>query len=87
MAPSLRADYVSPDSSRSFDHPVASPFPSNTQEKVAYLADLKELVPKIQNDMNVFLTARMEEDKKSAGVSEKEKKEEENYGEENVEDS
>lgn len=87
----LSAVYSSPDSTRSFEHPLSSSIPSGSQDhtnaKVAYLADLKEQVPKLQNDINVFLTARMEEDKKSAEVSEKEKKEEENYGEENVEES
>jgi len=40
--------------------------------------------------VNVFLTERMEEDKKRAGEGDKdteqESKEEENYGEENVDD-
>lgn len=87
----LSGAYSSPDSTRSFEHPISSPLPSDTKDqtnaKIADLAELKEQVPKLQNDINVFLTARMEEDKKSAEVSEKEKKEEENYGEENVEES
>lgn len=45
----------------------------------------------MQNDINVFLTARMEEDKKAAEaqgrkISEKEAQEEANYGEEVVEE-
>ncbi|CAI7618774.1 unnamed protein product [Penicillium manginii] len=44
-------------------------------------------VPKIQDEINVYLTARMEEDKKAQGtVSEKEAKEEDYYGEELVEE-
>ncbi|OQD70418.1 hypothetical protein PENDEC_c023G00183 [Penicillium decumbens] len=42
------------------------------------------LVPQLQDQINVFLTARMEEDK--GKISEKEAMEEANYGEEVVED-
>lgn len=55
------------------------------------MSELRDLAPKLQNDINVFLTERMEDDKKTAEaqgqrVSEKEAKEEANYGEEVVED-
>ncbi|RMJ23152.1 hypothetical protein PHISP_05967, partial [Aspergillus sp. HF37] len=50
----------------------------------AYLAQLGQSTRKLQDDINAFLTERMDEDKKSAEVSESEAKEEENYGEENV---
>lgn len=48
-------------------------------------------MPRLQDEINVFLTERMEEDKKSAEAQgsqqlEKEAKEEENYGEEVVEE-
>lgn len=91
----LRAEYTSPELGRTFEHTIKSPAPSpsdqNTQTKVAYLSELRKLVPVLQNDINVFLTDRMEEDKKAAEaqgrqLSEKEAKEEENYGEEVVED-
>lgn len=86
--PSARAIYASPNATHTFHHPVAPlPAPDNTNEKSAYLSQLGQSVRQIQNDVNTFLTERMEEDKKSAAVSEKEVKEEENYGEENVEDS
>ncbi|KAL2703771.1 hypothetical protein AAEP93_004842 [Penicillium crustosum] len=45
------------------------------------------LVPKLQDQINAFLTERMEEDKQVQGqISAQEAKEEENYGEEVVED-
>jgi hypothetical protein len=89
----LRAVYSAPQSTETFEHSISSPVPSseNVQSKVAYLSELRKLVPTLQNDINVFLTERMEEDKKSAEaqgrqLSEKERKEEENYGEEVVEE-
>ncbi|PYH31001.1 uncharacterized protein BO87DRAFT_429175 [Aspergillus neoniger CBS 115656] len=80
----LHAAYVAPDQSRTFEHSISSPLPSAD-------AVPQKLVPTLQNDINVFLTERMEEDKKAAEaqgqkVSDKEAKEEENYGEEVVEE-
>ncbi|KAL8902689.1 MAG: hypothetical protein Q9207_004456, partial [Kuettlingeria erythrocarpa] len=54
-----------------------------------YLSTLRKSVTRLQDEINAFLTERMEEDKAlaaKAGVKIDEKKEEENYGEENVED-
>ncbi|KAL4803173.1 EKC/KEOPS complex, subunit Gon7 [Aspergillus unguis] len=91
----LQAAYTSPELNRAFSHTVNAPAPNpsdeNVQAKVAYLSELRKLVPTLQNDINIFLTERMEEDKKAAEaqgrqLSEKEAKEEENYGEEVVED-
>ncbi|KAL4876645.1 Gon7 family-domain-containing protein [Aspergillus karnatakaensis] len=91
----LQATYNSPLLNRTFEHPInaAAPNPSeqSVKVKVAYLSELRKLVPVLQNDINVFLTEQMEEDKKAAEaqgrkVSEKEAKEEANYGEEVVED-
>ncbi|KAL4784067.1 EKC/KEOPS complex, subunit Gon7 [Aspergillus varians] len=102
MAPStdsqlnrLHAAYTSPQLNRTFEHTINSTAPNpsdeNVKVKVAYLSELRKLVPVLQNDINVFLTERMEEDKKAIAaqgrqLSEKEAKEEENYGEEVVED-
>ena len=85
---SVSAIYAAPKATHAFHHHVA-PLPAldNVNAKTAYLAQLSQSARNLQNDINVFLTERMEEDKKSAAVSEKEVKEEENYGEENVEDS
>ncbi|KAF7595272.1 hypothetical protein BBP40_006772 [Aspergillus hancockii] len=89
----LRAVYSAPQATETFKHSISSPVPApeNVQSKVAYLSELRKLVPTLQNDINVFLTERMEEDKKAAEaqgcqLSEKDRKEEENYGEEVVED-
>lgn len=91
----LHALYTSPQPSiqtQIFQHGLSpAPVPSDTSSKVAYLGELRQLVPKLQDEINVFLTERMEEDKKAAEAqgrkeSEKEAKEEENYGEENVEE-
>ncbi|RHZ61101.1 hypothetical protein CDV55_105012 [Aspergillus turcosus] len=94
----LRAVYESPQpSTHTFEYQLSSPAPFSTSSaektkvKVAYLSELRSLVPKLQDEINVFLTQRMEEDKKEAEaqgrqLSEKEAKEEENYGEEVVEE-
>lgn len=84
----LQAIYTAPGASQTFQHAI--PAEANADPlatKQAHLRALQSLVPKLQNEVNVFLTERMEEDKKSQGViSEKEAKEEENYGEEVVEE-
>lgn len=99
----LRAVYTSPQpstqsQSQTFQHqlsslPVSSDSasPEAVKAKSTYLSELRQLVPQLQDEINVFLTERMEEDKKAAEAqgskqSEKEAKEEENYGEENVEE-
>lgn len=96
----LHAVYNSPHpSTQIFQHqlsstPVASESssPKFIKAKSTHLSELRKLVPTLQDEINVFLTERMEEDKQAAEVQgreqlEKEAKEEENYGEENVEDA
>ncbi|KAI9930199.1 hypothetical protein AWENTII_003318 [Aspergillus wentii] len=88
----LHAVYSPPSgTTHTFQHHISSPPPSDVKAKVAYLSELRELAPKLQDEINVFLTQRMEEDKQAAEaqgrkVSEKEAKEEANYGEEVVEE-
>ncbi|KAJ5225729.1 hypothetical protein N7468_006954 [Penicillium chermesinum] len=84
----LHVSYTAPDTTKSFQHSIpASATNDPLVAKQAHLTALQTLVPKLQDEINVFLTARMEEDSKSQGqISEKEAKEEENYGEEVVED-
>ncbi|KUL87867.1 hypothetical protein ZTR_03277 [Talaromyces verruculosus] len=100
--PAITASYSSPQpphTSYTFRHEIAAPFPSDDDKKQesvatkkAYLSELRGLVTLVQAEVNVFLTERMEEDKQRAGGAatgkdaEQEAKEEENYGEENVED-
>ncbi|OQE36164.1 hypothetical protein PENCOP_c012G01838 [Penicillium coprophilum] len=75
---SLNAVYTAPQATETFEH-VFSTTTGTLAAKQAHLSELQSLVPKLQDQINVFLTERMEEDKKEA-------KEEENYGEEVVED-
>lgn len=54
-----------------------------------YLSALRKSVVELQDEVNGFLTTKMEEDKAlaaSAGMKADDKVEEENYGEEKVED-
>lgn len=87
----LTVDYSAPSTaSRSFSQtlPACAQTPS-TEERTAYLASLHASIGKMQDEVNAFLTQKMEEDKMSAGNAAQtadEAKEEENYGEEVVED-
>jgi len=81
----LQAVYSAPGAKQTFQHAI--PAVSDADQftaKQAHLAALQSLVPQLQDQINVFLTARMEEDK--GKISEKEAMEEANYGEEVVED-
>jgi len=88
---SLTAEYRASDAAtRSFTQalPSCSPTPA-TEERTAYLSALHTSVGKMQDEVNAFLTQKMEEDKNATGSSAdpaNEAKEEENYGEEVVED-
>ena len=91
MAPtsntSLAASYVGPSSSHTFDHSLPSARITSTKEKTIYLAALRHSVVQLQDNVNNFLTAKMDEDKALAtngGVKADDKVEEENYGEEKV---
>jgi ABC-type transporter Mla subunit MlaD len=81
----LSAVYTAPDATKAFEHEI----PTSTgtlAAKQAHLAALQAQVPKLQDQINAFLTERMEEDKKSGQISAQEAKEEANYGEEVVEE-
>ena len=84
----LQATYRSPTSSETFAHTLPSASVASTEEKTAYLSALRKSVVKLQEDINGFLTTKMEEDKAlsaSAGIKVDDKAEEDNYGEERVE--
>lgn len=88
--PTLKADYLSPGALQTFSHqlPATSPAAS-TKKKTAYLSALRTSIVKLQEEVNTFLTTKMEEDKAitaANGPKVDEKKEEDNYGEEVVED-
>lgn len=85
----LKATYTSPTTSETFTHALPSASVQSTQDKTVYLSALRKSVIQLQEDVNGFLTSKMEEDKvlaANAGVKVDEKAEEENYGEEKVED-
>ena len=85
----LQADYASPNVTRSFTHPLPPASNASTEEKTKYLSALRQSVVKLQEEVNGFLTTKMEEDKAlaaGAGMKIDDKAEEENYGEEKVED-
>ncbi|KAJ5321992.1 hypothetical protein MYU51_002693 [Penicillium brevicompactum] len=82
----LNAVYAAPDTSKTFEHVI--PTTTGTlAAKQAHLTALQAQVPKLQDEINAFLTQRMEEDKKAGAISAQEAKEEENYGEEVVEEA
>ncbi|QDS73622.1 hypothetical protein FKW77_001975 [Venturia effusa] len=89
--PTLSANYSAPASEEKSFHqqlPICSQEPSPT-ERTAYLAALRASITGIQDQINVFLTQKMEEDNAKAGAAasaEDDAKAEENYGEEVVED-
>ena len=84
----LQAVYTAPGATKTLQNEILVEYNADPlASKQAHLKALQTLVPKLQNEVNVFLTERMEEDKKVQGaISEKEAKEEENYGEEVVEE-
>lgn len=86
---SLKADYASPNTTKTFTQPLPPASNKSTEEKTIYLSLLRKSVVKLKEEVNGFLTTKMEEDKASAasaGMKADDKAEEENYGEEKVED-
>ena len=86
----LKADYAAPASTKEFRHPLPPTSGLNTEQKTQYLTALGDSVVKLQDEINVFLTSKMEEDKVtaiSAGKKVDEKAEEENYGEEKLDEN
>ena len=99
--PTLTATYTNTSSSntKQFRYPLKTPQrpTSATESKVAFLNSLRQSTKQLQNDVNEFLTAKMEEDKAAAatttastngvtkadhGAKPQDEEEEENYGEE-----
>lgn len=88
---SLTASYTSPSSTQTFVQSLPPiPEASDTKSKTAYLGALKSSVQGMQEEINTFLTLKMEEDRlNDRGAAQglrDERKEEENYGEEAVDD-
>ena len=86
---SLKAEYTSPNAIMIFKHPLPTTETTTTEGRTAYLSALRGSVTKLQEEINVFLTDKMEEDRALANIAGQkvdDKKEEENYGEEGAED-
>jgi len=92
--PELTATYTSPTTNHIFTSPLPtlSADPS-TKEKTSYITDLRTKTSQLQNDINAYLTERMEEDKAQEAADGADKKsardeqrEEEMYGEEEGEE-
>lgn len=89
----IQATYGSSNGSKTFTQPVDSSPPTDTKSKPAYFNSLRSATKSLQDDINTFLTAKMEEDKQAADHTSgnknksRDEEEEENYGEEKVEDN
>lgn len=87
--PSLTATYSSPTAPEpkvfSTELPALSSPPS-TQDRTAYLAALGSSLKTLQDDVNTFLTQKMEEDKAAGASKGDDAKDEETYGEEVVDE-
>ncbi len=85
----LKADYRSPSSSKPFLHTLPTSSTPSTAAKTQYLSALRKSITQLHEEVNTFLTSKMEEDKvlaSKAGLKVDDKQEEEKYGEEDVED-
>lgn len=100
----LKAAYKSPSGDKGFSHNITAATALGlvsehgdqvqfSKAKTAYLSEIRSSVKKMQGDINAFLTARMDEDKKiasSGGAQTNGKRtdevEEEKYGGEDVEE-
>jgi len=86
----LSADYRSPAGQYTFGYEVPAVSENqSTEETTVFLAKLRQSAVQMQQDVNTFLTQKMEEDKAMESTKEvqqnakvDEDKEEDNYGEE-----
>ena len=86
----LKAEYSAPNSTKTFEYPLPASSVTTTKEKTQYLSTLRASVVKLQDEVNSFLTSKMDEDKASAASTGKkldDKAEEENYGEDTVDEN
>lgn len=83
----LTAHYNSPSGAQTFEQPLPRPATTTPKDKTAYLNTLRSSTKRLQEQINNFLTAKMEEDKQHGTTkSTREQEEEANYGEEKVEE-
>ncbi|MCJ1445410.1 MAG: hypothetical protein MMC23_005915 [Stictis urceolatum] len=82
----LQADYQGPADTKEFQHPIGSlSLNHSVKDKTEYLSTLRASIVKMQDEINVFLTEKMEEDNSNSKAVD-DQKEEENYGEEVVDE-
>jgi Gon7 family len=72
--PTVRAIYTSPSTTKIFSNPISAPLPrpnstTAVKDKVAYLAELRASTKRLQEEVNVFLTQKMKEDKSDAAAA------------------
>lgn len=85
------SDATTSESQHTFSHDLPCPS-ADAKAKAEYLSNLRKSARSLQDEVNAFLTKKMEEDKAIAASSGTEKKkakdeeEEENYGEEKGEE-
>lgn len=92
--PTVRAFYKAPNGEHDFEHVVAAPIATDVESKKKYLSELRSSSKQLQEAVNAFLTAKMEEDKINtakhhsleAGTASKDEEEEAHYGEEKAEE-
>ncbi|THW78714.1 hypothetical protein D6D19_01757 [Aureobasidium pullulans] len=92
MSAHLTAVYTSPTATNTFSSPLSSAptEASSSHEKSQYLAHLRDNVSQMQDDINQFLTKKMDEDKAATDApvtSNDEDMEEQMYGEEVVDEA
>lgn len=92
MPAHLTAVYTSPTATNTFSSPLSSAptEASSSHEKSQYLAHLRDNVSQMQDDINQFLTTKMDEDKAATDApvtSNDEDMEEQMYGEEVVDEA
>lgn len=93
---SVKATYSSPTDSRIIEKSLPNLRPTDTKSKVAYLGEVRSATKQLQDDINAFLTAKMEEDRGNVIASTNsttttktkppDEEEEDNYGEEKIEE-
>ena len=84
---SVSATYTAPGAEEKvFEHQLpAISSDISTNDRVAYLAALRQKTTELQAQVNTFLTQKMSDDKASTAAADAD--EEENYGEEVVDDA
>jgi hypothetical protein len=90
MSAHLTAVYTSPTATNTFSSPLQSTptQQASSTEKSQYLGDLRQKVAQLQDDINHFLTEKMDQDKAATdgAQSKDDPTEEDMYGEELVDE-